>query len=180
MTRKLSLALAVAALCTGASALAIPAWVTGAPINVRSGAGTAYTPVGFARAGEAVEVLDRNGAWAHVKTAGGVDGWVSTEYLLTSAPPAARVEEANQRAAASAAELERARAEIARLEQAGKAQATQGVELERVKAELAAERQARALHPWIVGAGILAAGALSGAILRGMHSSSKRSGRLRL
>ncbi len=180
MARHLSLALALAALCTSAPALATPAWVTGAPVNVRSGPGTENTPVGFARAGEAVEVLERNGAWAHVRTAGAVEGWVSTEYLLTSAPPSARVEEANQRAAAAATELERAKAEIARLEQATKAQAAQGVELDRVKAELAAERQARALHPWLVGAGILSAGALVGALLRGAMTTNRRSGRLRL
>ena len=94
--------------------------------------------------GESVEVLERSGDLARVRTAEGEEGWVDQRYLSDVVPAATRVEQAETRAAASEAELEKAKLRIEELEvereadkrnleEVANAAQTAGRELEKVR-----------------------------------------------
>ena len=66
----------------GGSSTAKYAQVTADVLNVRSGMGTEYSKIGSVSYGEIVEVLDdSNAGWAKIKTSGGLQGYVSKDYL---------------------------------------------------------------------------------------------------
>lgn len=64
----------------------------GSTLNVRSGPGTDHPRIGTLSDGSAVDILDLDGEWYHIKTEA-LTGYVSSEYLLPleEAVPAARV-----------------------------------------------------------------------------------------
>ena len=76
MTKMLGLAAAVVAVSAGA---ALAATATSA-VNVRTGPGTQFRAVDTLRAGERVSVVDQDGGWCAINSAG-ADGWVSCRYL---------------------------------------------------------------------------------------------------
>jgi N-acetylmuramoyl-L-alanine amidase len=62
--------------------------VTTGRLNVRSGPGAGYTIVAVLTQGDIVTLLGRTitSSWVKIKTAGGVEGWISTFYILANMP----------------------------------------------------------------------------------------------
>lgn len=62
--------------------------VTTGRLNVRSGPGAGYTIVAVLTQGDTVTLLGRTitSSWVKVKTAGGVEGWISTFYITANMP----------------------------------------------------------------------------------------------
>jgi SH3 domain protein len=173
--------LALAALA--AAARAEPAWVRGAPLNLRAGAGLEQPVVGQLDPAERVEVIESAGEWTRVRRPDGREGWVAASYLLRGAPPAARIAEVE-------AEAERLRQELASLGQDAdalrersdadaRAVAAREADVERVRRENEALRSGARWFDWITGALILSTGMALGAFLRGF-SARQRQSRLRL
>ncbi|GAB4146666.1 MAG: hypothetical protein Fur0046_24650 [Cyanobacteria bacterium J069] len=78
---------ACAALVVAATAaLAQVATVTVDELNVRSGPGTSHRVTYVLREGDRVEIIRRQGGWAFVVGERGGEGWVSAQYLSSSAP----------------------------------------------------------------------------------------------
>jgi SH3 domain protein len=71
-----------------------PAYVTDSlRLNLYAEADGSGDPLETLVSGAAVEVLDRDGGYAHVRTAAGREGWLSAAYLVTKKPALARVAE---------------------------------------------------------------------------------------
>lgn len=81
--RRQALALAVAAVLASGAAIADPAKVLKAT-ELRATPAANAEVVSKLKANDAVEITGRQGAWANVKTAAGVDGWTRV-YNLQSA-----------------------------------------------------------------------------------------------
>ena len=64
-----------------------------AGVNLRSGPGTSYARIDGVDYGAAVQVAARENGWSFVK-AGSKFGWISSEYLSTTQPPAIQRAEA--------------------------------------------------------------------------------------
>jgi len=64
--------------------------VEGARVNVRKDPNTASAIVTTVGRGEALEVIERTGDWYHVKTAAGVEGYVSARLVAPVTPAPAR------------------------------------------------------------------------------------------
>jgi len=82
------------------------AWVRGAPLNLRSGPGTAYRILASSQPGDPLEVLKRGDGWTQVRTVEGKTGWIAAGYLDPEAPPAVRLSQIE-------AEAERLRSTLA-------------------------------------------------------------------
>ena len=67
------------------------AWVKGAPLNLRSGAGTQFRVVSTTLPGERVEVLEQGEQWTKIRKPEGTEGWIAAGFLDPQAPPAKRV-----------------------------------------------------------------------------------------
>ena len=91
--------------------------------------------------GDAVEVLERDGELARVRTSRGREGWVDGRYLSEVAPAAARLEAAEDQARTSTKELEAIKGRVAELEATGEQQrqslAEATAEVRRLEAEFA-------------------------------------------
>lgn len=67
--------------------------VTGDLVNLRSGPDTGYNKVGQAHKGDILTVVDVEGNWYHVKTSGGLDAYILSDYVEkdgTASPDAPR------------------------------------------------------------------------------------------
>jgi hypothetical protein len=182
--RRLAAAALLSAFAAAApSASAEPAWVRGAPLNLRSGAGIEHPVLASLAPGERIELLASAGEWARVRRADGSEGWLAASYLVRDEPPTARI-------AALEAELERKRQELASAAQDAEAQRRRreddsraGAEREdamlRLRRENDALRAGARWPEWITGALILATGMAFGAVVRGV-SGRRRQTRLRL
>jgi hypothetical protein len=176
----LAIALALAAGPAGAE----EAWVRGElKLNFRASPNTTATPLGIVQTGDAVKVLERREGWARIEAAGGATGWLP-ESVLESVPPLGNrvaelegeVSEARRALSAAQGELEALRARNAELEAAG---STREAELRGLEEE---NRVLRAGERWpymLMGAAILGAGMLVGALLGG-RSSRRMSSRIRI
>jgi hypothetical protein len=58
------------------------AYVSAPQVSLRDRLAQYYNKVGTARNGERVEVLERQKRWVHIRTSGGIDGWVEQRYLI--------------------------------------------------------------------------------------------------
>jgi len=76
--------------------------VTGDLVNLRSGPDTGYNKVGQAHKGDILTVVDTEGNWYHVKTAGGLDAYILAEYVEKdgAASPDAPIARSNNSSAA--------------------------------------------------------------------------------
>lgn len=63
--------------------------VTGELVNLRSGPGTGYSKVGQAAQGETLTLIDVQGDWYKVRTAGGLECYIAASLAGRTAPPAA-------------------------------------------------------------------------------------------
>src|SRR5882724_6496396 len=117
--RHLAAPLAVAgALLLAQAAAAESAWVKGEVLlNVRTGPGTEYRPLGAITTGDAVQVLQQDESWTRVRTEKTGEGWIPAGFLQDAPPPSVRLERAEsettklrQRVEELAAEAEQLRA----------------------------------------------------------------------
>jgi hypothetical protein len=83
-------------------------------VNVSSTADEAGERVASIHSGDSVEVLDRHDAYAHVRLASGIQGWVKGAYLSATLP-------LQRQLTAQVAELTRLQAQIAKLQGAASA-----------------------------------------------------------
>jgi SH3 domain protein len=88
-------ALSILAFCACTTlASAEPAYVTDSlRLGLYADADGSGDPVQTLVSGAAVDVLERNGSYARVRTAAGSEGWVKAAYLVTKKPALARVAE---------------------------------------------------------------------------------------
>jgi len=186
MTRSLrapASVLAFVLLLAAAGAGAEEAWVRGASLNLRAGAGIDQPVLGSVAPGERLEVLASSGEWVRVRRADGSGGWIAAGYLLRDAPPAARIAELEAEAERLRQELDAAGTHAAdlrdRSDQDAQASAALQAELERARRESDALRAGARWPEWIAGALIFATGMALGAWLRGV-SGRRRQTRLRL
>ena len=64
--------------------------VTGNEVRVRSGPGTSYEVLGYVNSGDKVTVLSSSSGWLRVRTASGITGYISGDYVrveTTTTPP---------------------------------------------------------------------------------------------
>jgi uncharacterized protein YgiM (DUF1202 family) len=181
--RTLSASLPLCAVLASAGASGEEAWVRGAPLNLRSGAGLDKAVLGSVAPGERLEVVATVGEWARVRRADGTEGWLAASYLLREGPPAARIAELE----AEAQRLREELAEVARTSDAQRessaaqtrAEGERQAELRRIQGENEALRAGARWPEWITGALILATGMAFGAVVRGV-SGRRRQTRLKL
>jgi len=174
---------AAVALASLAPARAEEAWVRGAALNLRAGAGPEHEVLAALPPGERLELLESKGDWSKVRRSDGTSGWIARTYLLRDAPPAARIAslegetaELRQRLEASAHEVEEARRSIAERAAETAAHAEQVAQMRR---ENEALRAGARWPEWITGALILSTGIALGGAVRGV-SGRRRQSRLRL
>jgi hypothetical protein len=159
------------------------AWVRGAPLNLRAGAGLDKAVLGSVAPGERLEVVATAGEWARVRLDDGSEGWLASSYLLREGPPAARITELE-------AETQRLREELAEAGRASqalreasadqtRAESERQGELRRIQGENEALRAGARWPEWITGALIFATGMAFGAVVRGV-SGRRRQTRLKL
>ena len=171
------------ALLAAPAATAEEAWVRGAPLNLRSGAGVDQPVIGSVAPGEQLEVMGSSGEWVRVKRADGSGGWLAGSYLAREKPPAARIAELEAETERLRGELDSAGAQAADLRERGsanaRAEAELAAELDRARRENDALRAGARWPEWIAGALILSTGMALGALLRGV-SGRRRQTRLKL
>ena len=177
------LLLVAAAAAATTPARADEAWVRGAALNLRAGAGPEHQVLAALPPGEHLELLESKGDWTKVRRSDGTSGWIATAYLLRDAPPAARIEqleaeaqELRQRIEASAQALEQARRGV---EERATEVAAHAELVARVRRENEALRSGARWPEWITGALILSTGIALGGAMRGV-SARRRQNRLRL
>lgn len=119
--RQVLAALCLFVLLAGIAGAQQARWVTDEwRINLRSGAGNEFRIIDVLATGTSMQLLESGESWSRVRTGGGAEGWVPTQYLMSQPPAAQRVQSgqqevasARERIAALEAELEQARTELA-------------------------------------------------------------------
>ena len=126
---------AALAILVSFAAAAEPAYVTDrSPTALRANPAETAAPVRTLDAGELVEVLDRQGAFARVRDARGVEGWVETSALAAQPPTSAQVR-------ALRAELERTRAQLVNAQTQLDQGRSTAAPVAKLQAELASARE---------------------------------------
>jgi SH3 domain protein len=181
LARVVLVGLACATLAT--SAAAETAWVRGAALNLRSGAGNQYRILATAQPGARVDILERTEKWTKVRAEDGKEGWISAGYLDPTPPPTRRVAQLEQELARTKTRLETTtgEAETLRTSQAelSSSDAEQRAAIERLTEENYELRGGERWREWFTGACILALGMVAGGILS-RSSARRRGNRLRL
>jgi len=181
-------AMVVGMLAAVVAAQAVPVraeegWAVGAPLELRSGGTLGHRVLGTIGPGERLEVLQKSNGWARVRTATAKEGWVIESHLNGTAPPLERVGQLEAEASRLHAELAGLEAERERLRAtAGELEgrdAERTGELDRLLRENARLSAGERWTEWLTGAGILAAGMVFGALLRGFLAG-RRASRIRL
>jgi len=171
------------ALALAAPADAETAWVRGAPLNLRSGAGTEFKILATVPVGAEVDVLQHDGAWTRIRLGEGRTGWIAAGYLEDEPPPALRVGELESEVGRLSAALESTTSEATGLRESQAAlqseDATRTAKLARLEQENLQLRAGARWPEWVTGALILSTGMALGAVLRGV-SGRRRQSRLRL
>jgi SH3 domain protein len=174
---------AALAIAGAAPARAEEAWVRGAALNLRAGAGPEHEVLAALPPGERLDVLESRGEWSRVRRSDGTTGWIARSYLLRDAPPAARIAALEGELAGLRQQLEGAArdAEDARrgAEERAAETAAQMEHVASMRRENEALRAGARWPEWITGALILSTGVALGAAMRGV-SGRRRPSRLRL
>jgi hypothetical protein len=175
--------LAIALAAGPAPAAPEPAWVGGEiKLNYRAGPTATSVPLGIVETGQRVTVLERKDGWARVEVAGGAAGWLAESYLDDAPPPTQRLVDLETQVASAHEELVAARSELERLAARSSELDAAGAQREAELRGLAEENQVlRAGERWpymLMGAAILGAGMLVGALIGG-RSSRRLSSRIR-
>lgn len=155
----------------------------GAPLNLRSGAGTQFKILATVPVGEKVTVLEEAGAWTQIRLAEGRTGWIAAGFLEPTAPPVLRVGELESEVERLSSELETTTSEATDLRGNQAAlqseDATRSAKLAQLERENLQLRAGARWPEWVTGALILSTGMALGAVLRGV-SGRRRQSRLRL
>lgn len=102
--------LVVCLLCLAGPVLAETVYVTDVlRVGLRSAPGSGEAPLTVVTSGTALTVLERQGGQAQVRTADGIEGWLSESYLTAEVPARLRLERMEQERTKLRAELERLR-----------------------------------------------------------------------
>lgn len=181
-------------LAAAGAAGADDAWVSGkVSLNLRRGPGTQYKIIGKVTAEDHVEVLDSKEGWRQVLTDRERKGWIPAGYLVGTAPASVRLGAAEEKLAGVERELAASRAEAQaetqRLRELAASLARQNrdissrdedqrTRIERLQTANREMQTALRWREWLVGAGILAVGMITGALLG--RSGRKRGSRIRL
>ena len=179
--RGLRVALTVLAVTLAAlPALAERAWIKDElRINLRTGPGVEFRIMGRLKTGDTVEVLEKGDGWTKVRLAEIGDGWIPDGYLQPTAPARLRLDQSESQTEELQSRVESLTARTAELEAENAAlsgrDGNQQTSIDRLTRENMELRAGARWPHWITGAGILAAGMLMGAILRGL--SGRRSQR---
>lgn len=185
MQRRVSCAaLALAGvLFVATAAWAEAAWVRGAPLNLRSGAGTGFRIIASAKPGERLEVLSRGDGWTRVRIPSGKEGFIAAGFLDAQPPPNVRLAELEQQVTTLTDQLDSTTSEASTLrsrsDSLASSDADQKTKIEELTQENYKLRAGERWAEWIIGALLLGTGMALGAILRGV-SGRRRSNRLRL
>ncbi|MBW2242186.1 MAG: TIGR04211 family SH3 domain-containing protein [Deltaproteobacteria bacterium] len=159
------------------------AWVRGAPLNLRSGPGTAYRILASSQPGDPLEVLKRGDGWTQVRTVEGKTGWIAAGYLDPEAPPAVRLSQIEAEAERLRSTLASTTDEADRLRESNSSLSSsdsgQKESIERLTQENYKLRAGTRYAEWLMGALIFCTGMALGAILHGL-SGRRRGSRLRL
>lgn len=133
---------AVALLGWAVSAAAETAYVTDL-LRLGISSSPEASPFATLTSGDALEVLERSGNYAHVKLEDGREGWVKAAFIVTEKPARLRVAEAEAAAgslrdelAASKAEREKAEQELARFKAQREAAASSSAEARELLAQM--------------------------------------------
>ena len=81
-------------------------------VGVRAEPNRSLPSIVVIETGAAVEVLERKQGFLHIRTGGGIEGWVKSSYLSSRKPAKLILDEARKEQQALQAELERLRAEM--------------------------------------------------------------------
>ncbi|MGI9431694.1 MAG: TIGR04211 family SH3 domain-containing protein [Myxococcota bacterium] len=170
-------------ICTATSAApGDAAWVKGAPLNLRSGAGTQYRILATSLPGERVEILEETERWTKVRKPDGTDGWIAAGYLDPKAPPLQRVGLLEADVERLTRDLDAKTSGAATLltetESLKEREATREAELARLTQENLRYRAGARWPEWATGALILCTGMALGAVIRQV-SGGRRQNRLR-
>ena len=178
-----AMAVALIAIVIPEAVWAEAAWVRGAPLNLRRGAGTEFKIVGTVPPGDRIDILTRGDGWTRVKTEDGRTGWIAAGYLDAAAPPAKRLALVETEAERLGRELETATSEVERLkasyDEVSGRDTEQRDELGRLTQENAKLRAGSVWVERLTGALILCLGMALGAIWH-RASTKNRGSRLRL
>jgi SH3 domain protein len=181
--RPIALVLAIGVATAAPAHAAEQAWIRGdIKLNFRASPNVQATPLGIVQTGDPVTVLERRDGWARIEASPGNTGWVPESTLDAQPPPTQRLGELENEVQGVRAELEEARRKLQMLE-------TRNAELDAASAQRDAElrglteenRVLRAGERWpymLMGAAILGAGMLVGALLAG-RSTRRMSSRIR-
>jgi len=184
---RLASAVAVAiTLCavTAGTARAESAWVRGGiRLNVRTEPGTQFRIIGVVKTGDGVEILQKRNEWTQIRTADAKTGWIPVGYLLPEPPPTIRLQQLEAETTRLGEELESSNATTVRLEEENaeisEKDREQLAEISRLTRDNLELRAGARWPEWIVGASVLAAGMLIGAVLH-RNATRRPSSRIRL
>ncbi len=161
--------LAGALLVPHAAPAAEKGWVRGAPLNLRSGAGTQYRIIASVAPGDGLDILERAERWTRVRLPDGKEGWISAGYLDAQAPPTQRLAQVEAELARTRSRLEATGKEASELRARGEelsgTDAEQRATIERLTKENDKLRVGERWLEWITGALILSLGMVAGALL---------------
>ncbi len=157
------------------------AWVRGeVRVNFRANASPTSAPVGIAKTGDEVDILERRSEWARIQV-GEAIGWIPTSYLDSQPPPLEHVAQLEAQVADLQSKLDAAQREASEqrqhIEQLSSADAERSEAMRRLSEE---NRDLRAGERWpylVTGAGILGIGLAVGLLVRG--GSRRSSARIR-
>ena len=178
-----SLAATLVALCLAASAAAERAWIKDElRINLRSGPGVQYRILGRLKTGDAVETLQQGDGWTQIRVPEQGDGWIPEGYLQPTPPAGMRLAQSEAQTAEFRQRLDDLVNQAASLGQENETLAArdseQRAEINRLTSANVELRAGARWPEWITGGGILTAGMILGAILRG--AGGRRTRRIRL
>jgi SH3 domain protein len=148
------------------AASAQPAFVGGdlrAP--VRSGPGNEFRILETLKAGEPLQVLERDEGWVRVRTPSGKQGWMADIVVVGEAPPLARLAQLEAEAEKLRSETTSLREENTRLASAKQEFDQRAAQLDRLEEENRALKAGARWPEWITGAALLGIGMATGAAL---------------
>ena len=105
-------ALVFAAACTHAETAYVSDQLV---VTLRAGPSTSAGAVGNVRSNATLEVLDRDGRWAQVRTANGERGWVSSQYLRSRPTAKLKLDETEKALAAANQRIDELDDQLAKL-----------------------------------------------------------------
>jgi SH3 domain protein len=151
-------------------------------LTLRSGAGLEFRAIGGLQTGDSLQIIGRGDGWTQVKTAEGLEGWVTAGFLDPEPPSVVHFERLKDKAAELEDEIATFKKETAALMAANEKLTTrddsQRSEINQLTRENYELRAGARWPEWIAGASIVLLGMALGAVLS--RSSGRRQKRIRL